>query len=367
MKKIKLLEVVRDAEGGMKRHVEYLIRDLDKDKFDIILLLSAENLSIWNLEKSVKVVNTRLGDRRALLAISKSFFDIVKILKKEKIDIIHSHGLLAAAIGTAAALVAGTPRIVTTLHNFPKNNFQNRLAGYFLRYNHKIITVSQKMAEEVSKYFSIPVEKLAVIYNGIDLKTLEKFNISTFKRENSYSFLNIARLIPEKGIDVFLKASALLLERIPLDKIDLKFYIAGTGPMEIKLKNLATELGLSEKVIFLGFCPNIYEILSCSDALVLSSISEGLSLSLLEAMAMGKPVIATDVGGNPEIVKSGITGILVPPAEPNVLAAAMEYIIKNPDAAEKMAINARHMVMERFSHEHMVDALQNLFSSLIFC
>ncbi|KXG78735.1 putative glycosyltransferase EpsD [Fervidicola ferrireducens] len=367
MKKIKLLEVVRDAEGGMKRHVEYLIRGLDKDKFDIILLLSAENLKLWNLEKSVKVANTRLGDRRALLAISKSFFDIVKILKKEKIDIIHSHGLLAAAIGTAAALVAGTPRIVTTLHNFPKNNFQNRLAGYFLRYNHKIITVSQKMAQEVREVFSIPVEKLAVIYNGIDLKSLGKFNISTFKRENSFSFLNIARLIPEKGVDVFLKASALLLEKLSSDKIDLKFYIAGTGPMEKKLKDLADELSLSGKVFFLGFCPDVYKIISESDALVLSSLSEGLSLSLLEAMAMGKPVIATDVGGNPEIVKNGISGILVPPADPKALAEAMEYIIKNPGAAEKMAINARHMVMERFSHEHMVDALQNLFSSLIFC
>lgn len=364
MKKIKLLEVVRDTEGGMKRHVEFLLHGLDKDKFEIILLTSRENLNTWNLEKSVKVVDVRIGDRRTPIGLSKSFFDTVRILKEEKIDIIHNHGLLASALGTWAALIAGTPIIVTTLHNFPKDNWQQRLAGRFLKYNHKIITVSQKMAQEVGEIFKIDREKLAVIHNGIDLKSLEKYNSHSHKDDNTFSFLNIARLIPGKGVDIFIKASALLLEKLASYPVDIKFYIAGAGPMEKKLKDLAHELGLSGKVHFLGFCTDVYRLIGQSDALVLSSFSEGLSLSLLEAMALGKPVIATDVGGNPEVVKSGISGILVPPADPAALAGAMEYILKHPSAANEMGANARRIAREGFGCEKMVDAVQNLLLAL---
>lgn len=182
--------------------------------------------------------------------------------------------------------------------------------------------------------------------------------------EKTFSFLNIARLIPDKGVDIFLKSCALLIDKLSPDGFELVFRIAGSGPMEKELKAFAKELGLAEKVFFLGFCPDIYRIMSNSDVLVLSSRSEGLSLSLLEAMAMGKPVIATDVGGNPEIVKHGITGILVPPADPNALADAMEYLIKNPGSAQKMAMTARQMVIERFTHVQMVNAVQNLLIDL---
>ncbi|MCG0275463.1 MAG: glycosyltransferase family 4 protein [Thermosediminibacteraceae bacterium] len=365
MPKIKLLELVRDAEGGMKRHVEYLIQDLDKNKFDVILALSADNLDTWNFEKSIKVFNVKLGDRYNPLVISKSFVKLVQILKNEHVEIIHAHGLAGAIIGTAASLVAGTPIILTTVHNFPKKDLISRVAGYFLRYNHKIITVSQRMAEVVIKSWGIPPEKIEVIHNGIDPNPIAKYKRDIDKyQKKTFSFLNIARLIPDKGVDIFLKACALLLDKLSSDGFEVVFRIAGSGPMEKELKAFARELGLRDKVFFLGFCPDIYRIMSNSDVLVLSSRSEGLSLSLLEAMAMGKPVIATDVGGNPEIVKHGITGILVPPADPNALADAMEYLIKNPGAAQKMAMTARQMVMERFTHVQMVNAVQNLLIDL---
>lgn len=175
MPKIKLLELVRDAEGGMKRHVEYLIQGLDKDKFDVILALSADNPNTWNFEKSIKVFNVKLGDRYNPLVISKSFVKLVQILKNEHVEIIHAHGIAGAIIGTAASIAAGTPIILTTVHNFPKKDLMSHIAGYFLRYNHKIITVSQRMAEVLSKSWGIPLEKIEVIHNGIDPNPIAKY------------------------------------------------------------------------------------------------------------------------------------------------------------------------------------------------
>ncbi|ADL08269.1 glycosyltransferase family 4 protein [Thermosediminibacter oceani] len=367
MQKIKLLELVRDSEGGMKRHVEQLLWGLDKAKFDIFLALSDDNPDTWNLEKlNVKVHSIKLGDRRSPIAVARSLFDIVRLLKKEGIEIIHAHGLAAAIIGTTAALAAGTPFIVTTVHNFPKENFINRAAGHLLRRNHKIITVSHRMAREISRMWAIPTEKIEVIYNGIDPHLIAKYTGSNGEcRQKPVAILNISRLIPDKGVDVFLKACAILVERLSNDGIEVVFYIAGNGPLERELKNLVSNLRLEGRVNFLGFCRDIYRIMQNSDMLVLSSRSEGLSLSLLEAMAMGKPVIATDVGGNPEIIRHGVTGMLVPPDNPRALAEAMEYVIKNPGDAEKMARTACRTVMERYTHEHMIEAVQNLLISLV--
>ncbi|TYP58534.1 glycosyltransferase family 4 protein [Thermosediminibacter litoriperuensis] len=367
MQKIKLLELVRDSEGGMKRHVEQLLWGFDKAKFDIFLALSDDNPDTWNLEKlNVKVHSIKLGDRRSPIAVCKSLFDIVKLIKKEGIEIIHAHGLAGAIMGTTAAFSAGTPAIVTTVHNFPKNTFLSRTAGYLLRYNHKIITVSYRMAREISRMWGIPPGKIEVIYNGVDPYLIAKYQGNDDEcRQKPVAILNISRLIPEKGVDVFLKACAILVERFSGEDIETVFYIAGNGPLERELKDLAKGLGLEGRVNFLGFCWDIYRIVGNSDMLVLSSRSEGLSLSLLEAMAMGKPVIATDVGGNPEIVKHGVTGILVPPDNPRALAEAMEYVIRNPGDAGKMARTAHRMVMEHFTHEHMIEAVQNLFISLV--
>lgn len=190
--------------------------------------------------------------------------------------------------------------------------------------------------------------------------------------------LNIARLIASKGVDVFLKAAAVLTEKVAckeVSRVEIPqnpsqpviqplFLIAGDGPKKAMLKKMARQLGIEKNVEFLGFRNDIYELIDCSDIVVLSSRSEGLGISILEALALEKPVVATNVGGISEIVDHRKTGLLVPSDDPEALAEAMLYFINNPQEAKVMAEKGCRMVFEKFTIETMIDNLQELFLNL---
>ncbi|MDK2877375.1 MAG: hypothetical protein PWR06_91 [Thermoanaerobacteraceae bacterium] len=394
MSKIKILEVVRDAEGGMKKHVETLLLGLNKDRFDIILACSRGQFNRSDLKDNIyNMYEISLGDRQSSWTLLKSLLELVRIIKKEKVNIIHAHGMACAVMGTVAGILAATPVIITTIHNFPaikgtgiKQRLSNLLSGFLLKFNRRVIVVSRNLGDFISTLWNIHRDRVQVIYNGVDVEEIQKGSdrspVAVSELHNSAAtsliILNISRLIPSKGVDVFLKAAAILIgnnsgEGISTDEsrgnppvLSDKplFFIAGDGPQMPELKKMARNLGIEKNVRFLGFRKDIYNLIGLSDMVVLSSRNEGLGISILEALALKKPVIASNVGGIPEIITHGRTGQLVPPDDPEALADAMLYLIKNPEEGKKMALEGYKILIEKYSREIMLKELQDLFQDL---
>jgi len=381
MEKIRVLEVLRDAEGGMKKHVETLVMGLDKDKFAITLACAQGQFDKEKLKNSgITVYEINIGDKHSAKALVKSLWDLIRIIKKENIQILHVHGMSCAIIGTIATLLARTCRVVSTIHNFPvyrktgaRQRFSNNLAGVLLKFNYKVIAVSWTLGTSICQVWGIPQNKVVVMYNGIDPVTIGNLVLSTdnlnqlikgkLKTDNSKIILNIARLIPEKGVDTFIEAANILLKRTSYS--DLLFLIAGDGPLEFKLKKIVRDLGIEDNLQFLGYRNDIYNLINMSDIVVLSSRTEGLGLALLEAMAFKKPVIGSNVGGIPEIIEDGKTGFLVPPNNPEALAGSILDVLYRSDSVKAVAEEGYKSVLHKFSKESMLNGLQKLFCDLL--
>ena len=172
--------------------------------------------------------------------------------------------------------------------------------------------------------------------------------------------ITLARLIPAKGVQYLLQAISRLGRSFPT----LKLVICGDGPFKGILLELAEKLGLSSKVIFTGFRTDALSLLQAADMFVLPSLSEGLPLSILEAMALGKPVVATRVGGIPEVIDHGKTGWLVPPGNAGALAATLQRALSGGAATLMMAQRARQTVLRRFSIDETVNSWRRLYEGV---
>jgi glycosyltransferase involved in cell wall biosynthesis len=171
----------------------------------------------------------------------------------------------------------------------------------------------------------------------------------------------IANLTPVKNHRCFLAAAALILKKVK----HTKFLLIGEGPLKPELEKLARKLGISQHIIFMGACDNIPQVLDLIDVSVISSHREGFSNTILESTAMGKPIVATDVGGNSEAVQDGETGYIVPPDNPDALAEKVLGILSNADKAESMGLSGKKMVIERFALPRMVEHTQQLYHGLL--
>jgi glycosyltransferase involved in cell wall biosynthesis len=169
--------------------------------------------------------------------------------------------------------------------------------------------------------------------------------------------LTLARLDKQKGHPYLLRAAV----QVP----DALFLLAGDGPERAGLENLVQQLGIAGRVLFLGYRQDIADLLKICDMMVLPSLYEGLPLSILEAMAAGKPVIATNIGGTNEAVIDGQTGLLVPPADPPALAAAIRKLIENPLLAGKLAAAGKEQVQREFSVETMICRVTQVYDEIL--
>jgi glycosyltransferase involved in cell wall biosynthesis len=386
MEKIKLLEIVRDADGGMKSHVETLISNLDHEKFAVTVACSAKQLKEFKNIKNIAVYEIAVGDQQNIFCILKSLFSLIKIIKKNKIHIVHAHGTSCTIVGTCAALISRKPVSITTIHNFPvqqniglKQLLINRIAGFLIKYNSRVIAVSANLANCINALWHIPEDKIHVIHNGISSDAMDlKLVFYTKYSDSPKIILNISRLVPQKGVDIFLQSIAYILQnqesgldlackRCNLTPCpsDLKFLIAGDGPEHLKLRKIAETLGIEKNVIFLGFRKDIKELISISDIVALCSRSEGMGISLLEALSLKKPVIATQVGGIPEVITNGKTGILVPPENPKSLCCAIKFALSYTNFMKILAERGHSMIGDKFSLETMILKTENLLFEVI--
>ena len=318
-----------------------------------------EKLSASGIEVEYFCMRNRLDFR--------IFRRLVKLLKKNDIHILHSYLFHANFIGRIAGKLAGVPVIISSIRTSEKEEryhlWLDKLTSGLVDTE---ICVCEAVRQFTIKEAGIPARKLISIPNGIDLV---KFD-GAFNREGKKAELGIkdstkvigtvGHLSKPKGIEFFLRAAGLILKKFQ----DTVFVIIGGGELEDELKQLAKELCIEDKVIFTGFRKDAVEIMSIFDVFVLSSLWEGMPVAVLEAMALSKPVVATTVGGCPELITSGENGYLVEPADCTGLSRAVVSILKNPELAEKMGDNSRKKV-EHFSVDKMVERTEELYEKLI--
>lgn len=317
-------------------------------------------------------------DTRRSFRFDKSM-ELAKIIKKEGIDLVHTHTPLPDGnLCRIASALAGVP-IITHAHirlpvspNPIIRKYQLMLDWITSRlFCDKIIAVSEAVKADFIKQAS-PSHKIDVIYNGIDLESNQPQKSSMDVRKefglaNEHILIGeVARLCNVKGQHVLIESIGSVIGEFP----DTIFMIVGediekNGEYRIKLENLAKELNVDKNIIFTGYRSDIPDLMNAFDIFVLPSFAEGLPVTILEAMAAKKAVIATPVGGNTEIVVDGETGIIVPVGDHEQLAKAIMSLLQNPELAQQMGQKGYERVRDHFSLEQMIDKTFSIYEEVM--
>ncbi len=293
-------------------------------------------------------------------------FKLSKLLTKEKIDLIHTHNAVPWLYGGIAAKILNSKLLFHTEHAnlYPEKKKLILAEKYLSNITNEIIADVKKVADYLEKEEGICPNKIKVIFNGVDVGKYESVKINTIskKRELGINEDNliigiVARLNKVKDHNNLLNAFRIVSQSID----EAKLLIIGDGELKQELINYSNKIGIDKKVIFLGNRRDIPELLKILDVFVLSSISEGLPLTILEAMAAGVPVIATNVGGNKEVVLHEETGLLVPERDSKELADAINIVLKNKEKANLFSINGLIRVKQYFSLDQMVKKYERLY------
>lgn len=286
------------------------------------------------------------------------------LLKDEHVDLIHAHEFDANVQGAAVATYLNIP-LVATVHgkHYFWEKLRRRLAYRWVSRRATMVAVSEDLKRFIVENVGIDSTRITVLYNGVNVPAApDPVDIEVCRREMNLSDSDrvigvVGNLYPVKGHQYLIDAVPAVLEKYP----DTSFVFAGRGQLESDLKQHVNRLGLDKRVHFLGLRQDIPRILALLDVFVLPSLSEGLSMAILEAMMAGKPVIATRVGGNSEIVLDGETGLLVPPKESHALAESLITLLKDRHLAAEFGEKGKLRAERQFSLQTMVNAYQSLY------
>jgi glycosyltransferase involved in cell wall biosynthesis/protein-tyrosine-phosphatase len=300
---------------------------------------------------------------------------LARFLRDRRIDVVHTHRNKDTVLGVIAARLAGVPHVVRTMHGLrePLTGWNRvKYAAYewldtaTLRWCvDRVIVVSDRMAGALTAS-GYPASVVTTIRNGIDLEHARgDRSAGDMKHQLAVGDATIVigtvgRLSPVKGQDVFLRAAKMILHHEP----GARFVIAGDGPLERDLKTLATRLGIDSACRFLGARDDVPDVMAALDVFVLPSLDEGMPMALLEAMALGTPVVASGVGGIPELIHDGASGLLVPPRDAPALADAILKLARDREWAGRLGAQARRIVERDFSHRQNGQALVDLYQSV---
>ena len=296
---------------------------------------------------------------------------MIRLCRKVSPQIVHTHLFKSDFHGRLAARIAGVPIVVSTLHSMDRWAQVRPLGllyGWTARFADKIVAVSDDVRRFYENHTAIPSDKFVTIENGVDVQRFtgqESAGYSVRQElglEQSAIVLGIiGRLTQPKDHVTFLKAAAIVRQKA----LQARFLVVGDGLLRKELEARAQELGLSEAVIFTGLRKDIPAVLASLDVLVFSSLWEGLPVTLLEGMAAAKPVVATSVGGIPDVVLPEKTGLLVPPSDAEALAQACLRLMADDKIRRAMGQAGLERVRTQYSMRVMVDRTDKLYTKLL--
>lgn len=362
---IKILFFITDLGiGGAERLLLAILEKLDRKKYYPVVCCFYGGEVLKQIEAlNIKVINLKVKNKLDFTFFWKFFF----VLKREKPRIIHTHLFHANIVGRLVARLAGVPVVISTQH------YSSNFHGYFgilldrltAPLTDRIIAVSEAAKMFCVKQEYIEAKKISVVYNGVELDSINR-QVNSKELPNQPSLRDgpiigsAGRFVAIKGFEYLFYAIPEVIVRYP----GAKFFILGYGPLKQHLIELANKLHISDKVKFMSPQTEVCEFLSLLDVYVLPSLSEGLSITLLEAMAMEKHIVATNVGGNSEVIIDGETGLLVPAQNPNAISRAIIYLLENKPHAIQMGIRAKKQVENRFNINRMLKDTELIYDSL---
>ena len=354
--------------GGAEQALLHLLAGLDRRQWRPILLHHpsprlarlVEGASSLGVELQA-VPGMPLGKQGAI-----EIPHFVRRLRELRPAVFHAHLTwpLSCKYGMVGAILARIP-VVATLQLFVElpYSYSTRLQQRLIATQvHRYLAVSQHVSRRWHETFRIPLRKFDVINNAIPLDTFQRrrngeARASLWGTECRPIVLTVARLDKQKGHRYLLQAAT----RIP----EALFVFVGDGPERSGLEIQARELGLNDRVIFLGHRRDVIDLLESCDIFVLPSLYEGFPLSILEATAAGKPVIASAIAGNDEIISDSQTGLLVPAADPIALARAIETLLSDPALAQRLALAGRARLYREFAVDTMVQRVTRIYEEAL--
>ncbi|RJR21267.1 MAG: glycosyltransferase family 1 protein [Nitrospiraceae bacterium] len=382
MKKIKIAQVITRLDwGGSPDIIRLVCKSLDPDRFDITLITGPSKNPSSMTENFLTEFKNRVITVPQLQRDVKPLDDIIalfrlyRLFRKEKFDIVHTHTAKAGALGRIAARLAGRAGVIHTSHghNFygyfgPAKSKLVIMAERFLtHFTDRITALTDLEKKDLSSYNVARPEKVDIINSGLELELYRNVKADKNGRRDKLGIKSgsvlvgmVGRLEQIKGPGYFIEAAVSVAEKCP----QAEFLVVGEGSLRYKLESRCRELKISDRVTFTGWREDIPEILPGLDILVLPSLNEAVGRTLIEAGACGIPVVATKVGGIPEIVKDMETGILVPPGDADGLARALISLIEDNDKRQRMGEMARFWADDKFSASRMVASFSDLYESV---
>lgn len=350
---------------GAEMVIYDLIQQGDRDEFNLMVCALTQGGGVADMLEAIGVPVIILGRNSAFDV--KSFWKFIKLIKEREVDIIHTHLFSSHLWGGLAAIFFPKSVLFRTEHNMSEwKNVVRRMIDKILSWRtDQIVAVSEPVRGSISVSCCIPLEKIYTIDNGINIDRLKKKSDPASKlSELGIPFRSrligcSAALTPKKGHKYLLEAAELVLA----EREDVYFLLIGDGELREQLELSIKSRGLEEKVLLLGSRSDAVEIVALLDIFVLSSIREGLSIALLEAMALGRAVVVTAVGGAVGLIRDGISGFLVPPCDGRSLAEALKKVLNDPHTQAQLGREAKKEVLERYKMKNMVLEYERLYKN----
>ena len=387
MSGVKILRIIaRLNVGGPARHVTLLNAGLEARGHRTILIhgpvdtgeASLEQLAI---DRRIPLINVRhMGRRISILSDARAFTTLVRTIFRESPDVVHTHTAKAGTLGRAAALLFNATRerrrrclVVHTYHGHVLDGYFHPIANWMIRLTERrlaaitdrVVTISPSQRRDIVERFAVASDRqTTVIPLGIDLETLLDVGAHTpdFRDRlgagpNDIIVGYAGRMVPIKDLPTLLRGFALALGHNP----GLRLMLAGGGPLRPDLEQLTAELQMASRTHLLGWTDDLPGLYATMDMCALSSLNEGTPVAAIEAMAAGKPVVATRVGGVSDVVEDGVTGLLVAAHSPEQVAEAILRLASDAALRRRMGEAGRQRAAERYPHTRLVHDVEQLY------
>ncbi|MGH2395667.1 MAG: glycosyltransferase family 4 protein [bacterium] len=367
--------------GGVAFHAILLTRHVGKLEGRSLLVAGEVdphegdmlNLALSNGIRVVKIATLR--NSAGLREDLASFIGLYRLFRRERPSIADLHMTKARVLGGIAARLAGVPIVLETFHGTLFEGYYGPLRTKILvaveriiaRLMDGIIAVSERVAADLVARRIAPRERIHVILPGLDLDRFDassaagRLRASLGVNDGSPIVGVVARLVPIKGLQTFVAAAALVAKAVP----SARFVIIGDGPERLALELQSKALGLSDRLTLIGWRRDVEDLYQDIDVVVLPSKNEGTPVTVIEAMAAGRAIVATQVGGVPDVVTSGVDGILVSAGDIQALAEAIVQLLRDPQRRCQMGKAARQTAQCRFSIDRLVTDIDGLYRSLL--
>lgn len=385
MRKKILLCITKSTAGGAQKYVYDLALHLPTDQFEPVIVAGGSgSLFVMAREKGIRTISVQ-GIERDISFVRelRAFFNLTKIFIKEKPDIIHLNSSKMGAMGAIAALIVKLitfnfkPRVIFTVHGWGFREDRSafwRMAIFTVswiaaRFHSHTIAINS--ADYADARAFIPHKKISLVPLGLEkTEFMERDSAREFFSQrygvpkDKFLIGVAAELIKNKGISYFLQALNVLKNSQIANPIEMHAIIMGEGKEHQRLEIQRQTLGLTDDTSVIGFVPEAKQYLKAFDTFVLPSVKEGLPYAVMEAMAAGLPVVASHVGGIPDLISDQTTGLLTRAKDPRALARQIQYMIDNEDHRRAMGMRAQEKIAQSHPLERMITATANLYHEL---